>query len=218
MHAISHTITSIISQLGYFGIFFWMLLESACIPVPSEAIMPFAGAMIATRHEFNIHLLAFTGALGNLAGSILAYWVGRAKGREFVVKYGKYVLINAHDIDSADHWFTKHGDITVFFTRVLPIIRTFISLPAGISRMPFGRFCLYTFLGALPWCYFLAWVGVKLGQHWEVVSTYFHKADAAIAILCIVLLGLWIKRHLSATSKDSAATQANAVNPSSEIG
>ncbi len=201
MHALTQFITEIITRLGYPGVFVWMLLESACIPIPSEVVMPFAGAMIATKHAYNLHALAFTGALGNLAGSILAYKVGAWKGRGFFEKYGKYVLITREDLDLADHWFQKHGQATVFFTRILPVIRTFISLPAGISGMPFGRFCAYTFAGALGWCYFLTWIGLTLGQHWDTVGKYFHEADGVIAVLLIIMIVLWGRRH---TKKDKA--------------
>lgn len=196
MHFIILIVTHLIAQVGYAGVFVWMLLESACIPIPSEAIMPFAGALITTKHLFNINALAFVGAFGNLAGSAIAYGVGAWKGRTFFEKYGKYVLIRKRDIAAADRWFNKYGHATVFFTRMLPVIRTFISLPAGISRMPFGQFCVYTFFGALAWCYLLAYAGMKLGEHWDAVAKYTHRADLAIVVICIVLFGLWLYNHL----------------------
>jgi membrane protein DedA with SNARE-associated domain len=185
----------VISAFGYMGIFIWMTLESACIPIPSELIMPFAGKLIATGHRFNIYLLTLVGALGNLAGSSIAYWVGAIGGRPFVEKYGKFVMITRSDLDAGDRWFTKYGDATAFFCRLLPIARTFISLPAGISKMNFGRFCLFTFLGALPFCFALTYAGIKLGEHWKEVSKVLHAADAVIITLFVVLVAVWIYRH-----------------------
>ncbi|MDR3708642.1 MAG: DedA family protein [Capsulimonadaceae bacterium] len=187
-------VTHVITMFGYGGVFLWMTLESACIPIPSEAIMPFAGKEIASG-RFDLNALAFVGAFANLFGSLIAYWVGVAGGRPFVQKYGKYILIRQDDVDIADRWFARHGEATVFWTRMLPIIRTFISLPAGISRMNFPRFCIYTFVGALPWCYLLAWAGMKLGEHWTQVSKYLHKADLAILVVLVVMFALWFYRH-----------------------
>ena len=192
-------VTGFIGAHGYPGVLLLMALESACIPIPSEAIMPFAGAQITApvgSFHPNLHLLAFVGALGNLLGSILAYGVGHAGGRPFLNKYGKWLLIRQRDLDKSDEFFHKHGEVTVFFSRVLPIVRTFISLPAGIARMNFAKFCAYTFCGALPFCYLLAWAGTKLGQHWQSVSTWLHKADLGITIILGVLFVLWLWHHL----------------------
>lgn len=192
-------VTGFIGAHGYPGVLLLMVLESACIPIPSEAIMPFAGAQItAPTGDFHpdLYLLAFVGALGNLLGSILAYWVGHIGGRPFLDKYGKFVLIRKRDLDRSDQFFHQHGQITVLVSRVLPIVRTFISLPAGIARMNFARFCAYTFVGALPFCSLLAWAGTKLGQHWQSVSTWVHKADLGISVVLIVLFALWLWHHL----------------------
>ena len=192
-------ITHLIAALGYPGVLLLMTLESACIPVPSEAIMPFAGAQIShpvgSFHP-NIWVLTIIGALGNLLGSMIAYWVGAIGGRPFLSKYGKYILIRERDIDKADHFFQKYGDITALVSRWLPIVRTFISLPAGISRMNFPKFCAYTFVGALPFCYMLAWVGVKFGEHMETVKAGLHKADFAVTAVLVVLFALWLWHHL----------------------
>lgn len=203
VESLINLVTHVIAMFGYGGVFLWMTLESACIPVPSEAIMPFAGKAIPTG-QFNLHALAFVGAAANLFGSVIAYAVGAWGGRPFVEKYGKFVLIRAHDMDIADRWFARHGEATVFWARMLPVVRTFISLPAGISRMNFGKFCLFTFVGAVPWCYLLAWAGLKLGENWTRVSVYLHKADALILALLIVLLGLWIYRHARPEERASA--------------
>ena len=183
-----------------------MALESACIPIPSEAIMPFAGKLIVTdpARGFNIHMLAFMGALGNLLGSIVAYWVGAIGGRPFLEKYGKYVLISHHDMDLADRFFQRYGEWTALISRLLPIVRTFISLPAGISRMNFPKFCIYTFIGALPFCYLLTYAGIKLGEHWHDVHKWLQKADIFIGVIIVVLFALWVKRHLQPAKQESA--------------
>lgn len=191
-------VTHFIAHFGYPGVLILMALESACIPIPSEAIQPFAGSLIVTdpARGFNLHALAFVGATGNLLGSMLAYWVGAVGGRPFLEKYGKYILIRPRDIDGAERFFQKHGEATAFFSRVLPIVRTFISLPAGIARMNFPRFCLYTFLGALPFCYLLTWAGVQLGRHWHQVHVWLQKADVAVAAALVILFVLWLRHHL----------------------
>ncbi|BDI31993.1 alkaline phosphatase [Capsulimonas corticalis] len=198
-------VTHLIATLGYPGVVLLMALESACIPIPSEAIMPFAGSLIVTdpaRH-FNIHVLAFVGAFGNLLGSIVAYWVGAIGGRPFLEKYGKYVLISHHDMDLADRFFQRYGEWTALFSRLLPIVRTFISLPAGIARMNFPKFCLFTFIGALPFCYLLTYAGIKLGEHWHQVHTWLQKADIFIGVIIVALFGLWLWRHLKPSPKPS---------------
>ena len=202
-------ITHFIATLGYPGVLILMALESACIPIPSEAIMPFAGSLIVTdpaRH-FNLHVLAFVGALGNLLGSIVAYWVGAIGGRPFLEKYGKFVLIRKRDLDKSDHYFQKYGEATALFSRVLPIVRTFISLPAGIAKMNFIKFCVFTFIGALPFCYLLTWAGVQLGKHWSGVSAWLHKADFAIGAVLLVLFGLWLWHHLKPEPEGDAKSE-----------
>ncbi len=215
MNHLIDSITHLIGTLGYPGVLLLMALESACIPIPSEAIMPFAGSLIITdpaRH-FNLHTLAFVGALGNLLGSIVAYWVGAVGGRPFLEKYGKYVLIKKRDIDKSDHYFQKYGEATVLFTRVMPIVRTFISLPAGIAKMNFSKFCVFTFLGALPFCYLLAWLGIKFGQHMEQVKAAMHKADFAVAAVLIVLFAVWLKHHLKPDAEDESSDPQSRPDP-----
>ena len=181
--------TNLIGAWGLPAVFFLMLLESACIPVPSEAIMPFAGFAVS---EGSMSLLSITvaGVAGNVAGSWIAYWVGLYGGRPFIDKYGKYVLLRHHHVELAERWFAKYGAATVFFTRCLPIVRTFISLPAGIARMPFWKFTLYTLLGCIPWVFFLGWLGVRLGEHWEDIRPYLHYADYAV-VAAIVVIVVW---------------------------
>src|SRR5258707_639857 len=146
--ALAAFIIAVISAGGYAGIVLLMGIESACIPLPSEVIMPFAGYLVHTG-RMNLHLAAFAGALGCAVGSVVAYWAGVYGGRPFAVKYGRYVLIRRRDIDRAEAWFTRYGDAAIFFSRLLPVVRTFISLPAGIARMPFGRFVVLSFLGSV---------------------------------------------------------------------
>lgn len=188
-------IISVISTAGYFGVFFLMALESACVPIPSEIIMPFAGFLI-WQGEFTFFSAVVWGALGNLAGSILAYYAGYYGGRAVIEKYGKYILISHHDLSMSDKWFAKYGQGAVFFGRLLPVIRTFISLPAGIARMDIKRFCIFTFLGSLFWSGFLAYIGCIMGENWENIKFYFHKFDILIGVLLIVGAVWWVRRHL----------------------
>lgn len=186
-----------ISQCGYAGIFFLMLLESACIPIPSEITMPFSGSLIALG-KFNFWAVIFIGTAGNLVGSLLAYWLG-AWGQEVIVrkiilKYGKYFLISEHEYDRSERWFRMHGEIIVFVSRVLPVVRTFISLPAGVAKMNLSRFIIYTSLGSFIWSYLLTSIGVMLGNQWSTLEVYFHKFDFVI-ILGLVLMAIWYIYH-----------------------
>ncbi len=196
---LSSIIISVISSAGYLGIFILMTLESACIPVPSEVIMPFSGFLV-WEGRFELWQVAIWGTLGNLAGSIIAYWVGAWGGRRLVEKYGKYLLISSRDLALADNWFVRYGQVTVFASRFLPVVRTFISLPAGISRMPFKKFCLYTLLGSLPWSFILAYAGLIAGENWDPLKVYFHKFDAVIGILIILGIIWWVGRHFRQTT------------------
>ena len=192
---ISSFIIGIISDFGYFGITLLMALESACIPIPSEVIMPFSGYLVFTD-RFAFWLVVFAGTIGNLFGSIIAYFVGLKGGRPLIEKYGKYILINRHELEWAENWFKKYGNISVFFSRVLPVVRTFISFPAGIAKMPFWKFCLYTFLGSLPWSIFLTYIGVVTGENWKSLETYFRKFDWLIIVLAILFIGLWFYKKI----------------------
>jgi len=192
-----------ISAFGYLAVVFLMAIESACIPLPSEIIMPFAGTLTTTlvingveqAARFNLWFTGLAGALGCLIGSILAYWVGVWGGRPFILRYGKYVLITAHDVDAADRFFARYGEAAIFISRLLPVVRTFISLPAGMCRMNFLRFCIYSFVGSLPWCLGLAWVGRILGQNWKSLEGWFHKSDVVIGILILAGIFLFFYRH-----------------------
>jgi membrane protein DedA with SNARE-associated domain len=186
---------NIISALGYPGVAFLMALESACIPIPSEIIMPFSG-YLAVSGKFSFWFVVLAGTIGNLAGSIAAYFVGYHGGRPLIEKYGKYILLSAHDLDKAEIWFKKYGNISVFFSRLLPIVRTFISLPAGVARMPFWKFCFYTVLGCLPWSIFLTYIGVVLGENWKSIEVYFHKFDWVVIIIGSLLIIYWIYKKI----------------------
>jgi len=178
-------VIKVISGSGYLGITGLMALESACVPIPSEIIMPFAGYLVTTG-RFSFLWVVVLGAIGNLIGSIIAYVVGFYGGRAFIIKYGKYIFINQEEMDGADRFFKKYGNLSVFFSRLLPIVRTFISLPAGIAKMPFWKFSFYTFVGSLFWSAILAYLGVFLGNKWQTVELYFKKFDWLIAAILII--------------------------------
>ena len=180
-------VISVISTLGYFGVMMLMAVESACIPLPSEVIMPFSGYLVHTG-QFNLWLLAFMGALGCNLGSLVAYEIGYHGGRPLVERFGSYIFLNQHDLDLTDRFFARFGDVTVLISRMLPVVRTFIALPAGIARMPRSRFHLYTFIGSFPWCLGLAYLGMKAGEHWNYLGKYFHQFDKVIG--AIILIGV----------------------------
>ncbi|MBU6246812.1 MAG: DedA family protein [Xanthomonadaceae bacterium] len=198
--ALAGFVIAVISRFQYAGIALLMAVESACIPLPSEIIMPFSGYLVA-RGELKLWLVSLAGAVGCVIGSWLAYAIGAWGGRPLVERYGRYVLISHRDLDLADRWFQRHGDITIFVGRLLPVVRTFIAFPAGVARMPLGRFTAYTFLGSLIWCWGLAWIGVKLGEHWDTLGVYFHRFDAAIGAVILLGLVLYVWRHLRHASR-----------------
>jgi membrane protein DedA with SNARE-associated domain len=190
---ITSWVVSLISQLGYWGVTGLMALESACIPIPSEVIMPFAGYLVWLE-QFSFWAVILWGTVGNLLGSLIAYFVGFYGGRPLIEKYGKYLLISHEEIDRAQNWFLKYGSWSVFFSRMLPVVRTFISLPAGMARMPLGKFALYTFLGSLPWSFVLTYVGVIMGENWSGLEVYFRKFDWFIIVAILALVGWWLSR------------------------
>ncbi|MFZ0011918.1 MAG: DedA family protein [Halobacteriota archaeon] len=191
IETLSNFVISVIEQLGYAGVFVAMGLESACIPLPSEIIMPFAGYVV---WEGRLTLLGVTlaGTLGCLAGSLVAYFVGAYGGLPLLERYGKYVLIRKSELSRAHTWFERYGEIVVFVSRVLPIVRTFISLPAGVARMDVKKFSVYTVLGSLPWCFGLAYVGVLLGPHWSDLEALFRYLDILVIAGIIGLVGYLI--------------------------
>ena len=183
-----------IVSYGYLAIFLLMLAESACIPFPSEVTMLVGGWYSATG-DLNFFWVGAWGVLGNLAGSWIAYAVGRTTGRALLDRYGRYILIRSHDIDRAEVWWEKYGDAATFFSRLLPVIRTFISLPAGIAGMPFGKFSLYTFLGVIPWTFALTWIGVVVEDNWEQVLDYFNLPTLIIGTLLVAGAIWWYLRR-----------------------
>jgi membrane protein DedA with SNARE-associated domain len=187
IETLSNFIISVIEQLGYAGVFVGMTLESVGLPIPSEVIMPFAGYVV---WEGGLTLIGITvaGTLGCLAGSLIAYYIGLWGGRPLLERYGKYVLISTRELDLADKWFDKYGDRAVFVSRLLPVVRTYISFPAGIVNMDVKKFSLYTFLGSLPWCFGLAYIGVLLGPHWEDIKGLFRYLDIAVIVGIIALV------------------------------
>lgn len=195
---LSGFIVSTISKLGYWGIVLLMGIESACIPLPSEIIMPFSGYLVS-KGEMNLWGVSIAGAVGCVLGSMVAYWAGMYGGRPFIEKYGRYVLVSRHDLDMADRWFSRYGELIIFTSRLLPAIRTFIAFPAGVARMNIPRFIIYTFAGSLPWCLGLAYVGQKLGEQWnkdETLKTWFHRFDFLIGIAGLALAVWWVWRHV----------------------
>jgi LPXTG-motif cell wall-anchored protein len=183
-----------VQDYGYAAIFVLMLLESALIPFPSEVTM-LAGGFYAAEGSLDLFWVGFAGVMGNMVGSWIAYAIGRKTGRAVLDRYGRYVLIRSHDVDKAEVWWDKYGEAATFFSRLLPVIRTFISLPAGIAKMPLGKFSIYTFLGVVPWTYGLAYLGLVLGENWERVLDYFDLPTLLIAGALVIAVGLWYLRR-----------------------
>jgi membrane protein DedA with SNARE-associated domain len=200
--------------MGYAGVALLMAIESACIPLPSEIIMPFAGYLVYAG-RFNLWAVGVAGAVGCVVGSWVAYYIGMWGGRPFIERYGRYILVSRHDLDLADRWFARYGEVIVFASRLLPVVRTFIAFPAGVARMNLARFTVYTFLGSLPWCIGLAYVGQVLGEQWdknETLKTWFHRFDFLIGIVILAAAAWWVWRHI----KHSRADAAHAAETSTE--
>ena len=198
------TLTSLISSYGYVAIFVLMTAESALIPIPSEVTITFAGFLCGLG-VMNIWVAILIGAIGNLTGSLLAFWLGRKMGEEWIrmaiKKWGKWLLIHEKDFDTALRWFGKYGQGITFGSRLLPIVRTFISLPAGIAEMDTKKFALYTFVGSLLWSGVLAYLGLKLGQNWTAVEPFFRKFQFVIIGLFVLAVAAYIYRHLTRKSE-----------------
>jgi membrane protein DedA with SNARE-associated domain len=196
------------AEHGYLAVFVLMLLESACIPIPSEVTMLFGGFLASPENttnavQLNFLAVALAGVAGNLVGSWIAYGAGRALGRGPFDRYGKYVGIRSHDIDKAERWWGKHGTKTVFFSRMLPVIRTFISLPAGIEKMPLGRFTVYTTVGCVPWVFALTGLGYALGQSWDKILGPFKVVSYTIVALIVVAVIAYLIRRRRTQSQES---------------
>ncbi|HKW77949.1 MAG TPA: DedA family protein [Candidatus Limnocylindria bacterium] len=196
-------IDSLYARLGYVGVVIAMTIESAAIPVPSELILPFAGWSVSrgvieplTSSPWSYWGAVVAGVLGNTAGSLLSYAIGALGGRPLVERYGRYVLISPHDLAVADRWFARYGEVTVFFSRMLPIVRTFISVPAGIARMPLWRFTLFSVLGAIPWVMLLVWGGMVLGDHWLDLKSSLKGLDYLVVLAIVAGVGVFVWRHV----------------------
>ena len=196
----------VISSGGYVGIALLMAIESACIPLPSEIIMPFAGYLVSTG-RFDLILAATAGAIGCNIGSIVAYEVGKRGGRPVAERWGRYLLIGADELDAADRFFRRWGPAAVLIGRLLPVIRTFIAFPAGVARMPLIPFHLYTFIGSWPFCLGLAWVGMTLGDKWNSdprLKAAFHQADLAIGLVLVAAISLYVWHRVRGIRKNRA--------------
>ena len=201
---LSSYITNFISSVGYGGVFILMALESAALPVPSEVIMSFAG-YLAYQGVFDLVVVSVIGSLGCMAGSIASYYVGLKGGRPFLDKYGKYFFLNHEHLDLAEKWFIKYGDKAVFFSRLLPVLRTFISLPAGIGKYSFKKLVIFSFVGSLPWCFALAYIGFRLGKHWKNIIAFFNGLDIFIVIAIIfAFIYFWKKKNRKAENLSKA--------------
>jgi membrane protein DedA with SNARE-associated domain len=201
----------VVDAMGLPGVFVLMLVESACIPVPSEATMLFAGFNVS-RGEYSLVAATLVGSGANLVGSWLAYWIGYIGRVDLLEKHGKKLHIQQKHLEWADRWFERYGDATVFFTRMLPIIRTFISLPAGVARMPFWRFSVLTFLGCVPWVFMLTFIGKQAGDNWESWKDSLHYFDYAVAAAIVLGVAYLLFRRRRArragSQGDAAAEQA----------
>ncbi|MBI2607242.1 MAG: DedA family protein [Candidatus Doudnabacteria bacterium] len=192
---ITNFITQAINTLGYSGVAILMAIESAAIPLPSEIIMPFGGFLVA-EGRFTLLGLGLAGAVGSVIGSIVTYALGYYGGRPLIIKYGRFVLITEHDLNLTERFFERFGKASVFFGRMLPVVRTFISIPAGIGKVAFGPFVATAFLGSFIWSYFLAWLGFKLGENWPRLEDYFRKFDLVIVMVMAIVIIWWLRRHL----------------------
>ena len=207
--ALAKVVVGTIALMGYPGVFLLMAVESCGIPMPSEIIMPFSGFVVVEKGLGWVGLVVMTlmGALGNLAGSLAAYWIGAKGGRPLIERYGRYMLISKHDLNMADRWFAKYGEATAFFSRLMPIVRTYISFPAGVARMNVMRFSVYTFLGALPWCAMLTYFGMKMGENWELIREKLHKFDVAVGVLIVAGIALYLWRHFRHANEESVVAE-----------
>jgi membrane protein DedA with SNARE-associated domain len=196
-------IDTLYGRFGYVGVVIAMAIESAAIPIPSELILPFAGWSVSrgvteplTGTQWSYWGAVVAGVVGNTLGSLVSYAVGAIGGRPLLERYGRYVLISAHDLEMADRWFARWGDLTVLFSRMLPIVRTFISVPAGIARMPLWRFTVFSIVGAVPWVMLLVWAGMILGDHWQDLKHQLRGLDYIVAGIIVLGVGVFVWRHV----------------------
>jgi membrane protein DedA with SNARE-associated domain len=198
-----------VGRYGYLAVFVLMVLESACIPIPSEVTMVFGGFLASPvappEQRLNFILVGLLGTVANVVGSWLAYYVGLKGGRPLIERWGRFVFLRKHELDRAETWFAQHGEAAVFVSRLLPVIRTFISLPAGVAEMPLGRFTLYTFIGCLPWTFALTGAGYLLGNHYEKVFDYFRPISIVFGVLFVGAIAWWLFRRARARREETAA-------------
>lgn len=201
LELLANFIITTIQSTGYFGIFLLMTLESALIPLPSEVTMPFSGFLVS-KGEFNFWLVVLAGGIGNLIGSLIAYYIGffleESILHNLVKKYGRFILLTIEDYEKGEQWLRKHGEVIAFTSRLLPAVRTFISLPCGVAKISVLRFSIYTLVGSLLWSSFLTYIGLKLGENWHAISPYFRKLDIVIGIILVATIAayLWHKRKI----------------------
>ena len=195
--------TTIISNTGYPGLFIAMMLESMVFPLPSEAVMPFAGFLIHDG-KFTLPLVIIASTLGSIVGSLLSYFIGKYGGKPFIDRFGRFLLLNREDLDATERFFTKYGEATIFFSRFIPVVRHLISIPAGTGRMNLIKFSIYTILGAGMWNTFLAVCGLHLRSRWESVMHYSHYIDIAVVVLLAAGLAYFVKKHLQRRKKATA--------------
>lgn len=206
MDLIQQFITEQISQYGYVAVFVLMLLGSACVPIPSEVVMVFGGAIASETfaeqvlggpgQALNLVAIIIVGVVASLVGSWLAYWLGYAGGRPLIDRWGRYLLFRPHEVDRAHKWFERHGQGLVFFGRLIPLIRAFVSLPAGVARMSLSKFTLYTILGIVPWTVALAIAGYQLGERWQAVERIMQPIAIAAGVAGVALIGWWVAKRL----------------------
>ena len=210
--ALERFMTEVIGDYGYYAVVVLMILESACIPIPSEVTMVFGGFLVS-RGRLDFFWVGMLGTLANVLGSWLAYWVGLVGGRPLIERWGKYIFLRKHELDRAEIWFEKHGEAAVFVSRLLPVVRTFISLPAGVAKMPFVKFTVYTFLGCLPWTFALTWAGFLLGENWETFLKYGEPVSIAIGVILLGVLVWWLVRRARARTRAQLAAEGEGGAP-----
>ena len=193
-------VLSVISTWGYAGIVVCMTIESACIPLPSEIIMPFSGYLVTTG-RFQLWAVALAGAVGNVLGSGIGYWLGSVGGRPLAERLSRWHVVRVEEYDRADRWLKRHGLKVAFWTRLVPIVRTFISFPAGAARVPIARFTMYTFIGSYIWSFVLAWVGAKFGEHWQSIHEVWRGFDIAVLIALLALFLFWLRSHFKSAPR-----------------
>ena len=209
MHEFAQFLQDIVGRMGYPGLFMLVALESTLLPIPSELVFPFAG-FLASKGVFSLPVVLVINSTGALAGSALCYWIGAAGGKPFLLRYGKYVFIRAHDIEKTEKWFERHGKATIFFARLVPVVRHIISLPAGVARMPLKTFLLQTFLGSTLWGSFLVLLGYYLGEHWEHVANKLKQFDLVIGLVIVVAVVAFAIRFYVKRRRERGLPENNA--------